>query len=224
MKVLITTFGTRGDLQPFIALARGLRAAGHDVAICTSTGYQSFVEEHNVSYLFMDNELLRLSEAALGESNGLGGNISIIRQMVPAIRRSMDDEWQAALAFQPDLIIYHPKCLGSYHVAEKLQIPAMQSLPLPFYPTREFPNPFFANIQLGRRFNYFSYRLLEFPNVMYRGTINDFRQKTLGLRPLGRFPDLLTRSNGRPIPVLYPYSPHVLPVPSDYPPHVLLVS
>jgi len=220
MKVLITTFGTRGDLQPFIALARGLRAAGHDVAICTSTGYQSFVEEHNVSYLFMDNELLRLSEAALGESNGLGGNISIIRQMVPAIRRSMDDEWQAALAFQPDLIIYHPKCLGSYHVAEKLQIPAMQSLPLPFYPTREFPNPFFANIQLGRRFNYFSYRLLEFPNVMYRGTINDFRQKTLGLRPLGRFPDLLTRSNGRPIPVLYPYSPHVLPVPSDYPPHV----
>ena len=221
MKVLITTFGTRGDLQPFIALARGLRAAGHDVAICTSTGYQSFVEEHNVSYLFMDNELLRLSEAALGESNGLGGNISIIRQMVPAIRRSMDDEWQAALAFQPDLIIYHPKCLGSYHVAEKLQIPAILSLPLPFYtPTREFPIPFFSNIRLGGWFNHFTYHFIGLSSGMYGKTINDFRVNGLELRPLGRFPDLLTRSDGRPIPILYPYSPHVLPVPSDYPPHV----
>ena len=208
-------------IQPFVALAKGLRTAGHEAAICTSTGYQSFVEEHNATYLFMDNELLRLSEAALGESGGLGDSLSIIRQMVPAIRRSMDDEWQAALAFQPDLIIYHPKCLGSYHIAEKLQIPAILSLPLPFYtPTREFPIPFFANIQLGGWFNHFTYRFIDLSSGMYTGTINDFRRKTLELPPLGRFPDLLTRSDGRPVPILYPYSPHVLPVPPDFPPHV----
>jgi sterol 3beta-glucosyltransferase len=169
----------------------------------------------------MDNELLHLSQAALGETGGLGGTIGIIRRMVPAIRRSMDDEWQSALAFQPDLIIYHPKCLGSYHVAEKLQIPAILSLPLPFYtPTREFPIPFFSNIQLGGWFNHFTYRFIGLSSGMYTGTINDFRQKTLELRPLGRFPDLLTRSNGRPVPILYPYSQHVLPVPPDFPPHV----
>jgi sterol 3beta-glucosyltransferase len=33
MKILITTFGTRGDIQPFVALAKGLRTAGHDAAI-----------------------------------------------------------------------------------------------------------------------------------------------------------------------------------------------
>jgi sterol 3beta-glucosyltransferase len=133
----------------------------------------------------------------------------------------MDDEWQAAVGFEPDRIIYHPKCLGSYHVAEKLGIPVMLAIPLPFYtPTRAFPTPFFANVQLGSWFNQFSHRVMGLTGGMYRGTINDFRAKTVNLPPIGRFPDLLVRSDGSPVPVLYPYSPHVLPVPADFPPHV----
>jgi sterol 3beta-glucosyltransferase len=217
-KILINTFGTRGDIQPFIALGKGLKTAGFEVAVCTSEGYKAFVEEHGLHYVYMDNELLRLSQAALGESSGL---LSIIRQMVSAIRRSMDDEWKAALTFQPDLIVYHPKCLGSYHVAERLHIPAIMSLPLPFYtPTREFPVPFMSGIQLGGWFNHFSYRLMGLSSGMYGGTINDFRRKTLGMSPIGRFADALLRSDGKPVPVLYPYSPSLLPVPKDFPAHV----
>ncbi len=224
LKILITTFGTRGDIQPFIALGKGLRRAGHAVAICTSEGYQSFVEEHDLHYVFMNNELLRLSQAALatlGDISGIGDAVSIVRQMSRAIRPAMDDEWNAARTLQPDLIIYHPKCLGSYHIAEKLRIPAIMSLPLPFYtPTREFPVPFFANISLGAWFNRFSYRLMGLSSGMFGGMINGFRRKTLDLPPIGRFSDLLRHADGRPVPVLYPYSPHVLPVPPDFPPHV----
>lgn len=36
MKILITTIGTRGDVQPYVALAVGLKAAGYDMVICTS--------------------------------------------------------------------------------------------------------------------------------------------------------------------------------------------
>jgi sterol 3beta-glucosyltransferase len=217
-KILINTFGTRGDIQPFIALGKGLKTAGFEVAVCTSEGYKTFVEEQGLHYAHMDNELLRLSQAALSESSGL---LSIMRQMVPAMRRSMDDEWNAALTFQPDLIIYHPKCLGSYHVAEKLHIPAIMSLPLPFYtPTREFPVPFMSGIQLGGWFNQFSYRLMGLSSGMFGGTINDFRAKTLGMSPIGRFADGLLRSDGKPVPVLYPYSPSLLPVPKDFPAHV----
>lgn len=59
-------------------------------------------------------------------SFGISSKIGIARQMRPAIRRAMDDEWRAAQAFQPDAIIYHPKCLGSYHIAEKLDVPAIK--------------------------------------------------------------------------------------------------
>lgn len=220
-KILITTFGTRGDIQPFIALGKGLKTAGYEVALCTSEGYQSFVEEHGLQYAYMDNELLRLSQAVLGDTGGLGGTLDIINKMVPAMRQSMDDEWNAARTFRPDLIVYHPKCLGSYHIAEKLHIPAVMSLPLPFYtPTRAFPVPFMSGIQLGGWFNRFSYRLMGLSSGMYGATINDFRRKTLEMFPIGRFADVLLRSDGEPVPVLYPYSPSLLPVPEDFPAHV----
>jgi sterol 3beta-glucosyltransferase len=106
-------------------------------------------------------------------------------------------------------------------VAEKLRIPAIMSLPLPFYtPTSEFPVPFFADIRLGAWFNRFSYRLMGLSSGMYGGTVNDFRRKTLDLPPIARFSDLLRRGDGRPVPILYPYSPQVLPIPRDFPPHV----
>ncbi|MCC6612453.1 MAG: glycosyltransferase family 1 protein [Anaerolineae bacterium] len=220
MKILITTFGTRGDIQPFIALGKGLTAAGHEVGLCTSEGYRASIEEYGLRYLHMDNDLLRLSQAALGEVSGIGDSMSVARQMMPALRRSMDDEWRAAQAFEPDAIVYHPKCLGSLHIADKLGIPAFMSLPLPFYtPTSEFPVPFMSGLALGGWFNRLSYGLMSLPSLMYRGLINDLRKKALGLRPLRGIPDLLTRGDGSPVPALYSYSAHLLPVPKDFPPH-----
>jgi sterol 3beta-glucosyltransferase len=55
---------------------------------------------------------------------------------------------------------------------------------------------------------------------MYANTVNDFRRKTLDLPPVGRFADLMVRSDGSPVPMLNCYSPQVVPVPDDYPPHV----
>lgn len=221
MRILITTFGTRGDIQPYIALGIGLKHAGHEAAICTSEGYRSFVEEYQLDYVFMSNELLQLSQDSLNATGGITGTFKTIQKIPLAVRNAMDDEWKAALTFKPDLIIYHPKCLGSLHVAEKLNIPAIASIPLPFYtPTREFPVPFMSGIRLGKWFNLLSYKIMGLSSGMYTKATNDFRAKALGMPPLKRFPDLLTRSDGSPVPILYPYSPHVLPVPHDFPPHV----
>ncbi len=218
-KILITTFGTRGDIQPFVALGKGLQAAGYDVAICSPEGFKSFVESHGLNYAYVNNEFLDLTEQAL-RAQGMRSGMSVAKQFPAAIRRAMDDEWRAAQAFQPDAIIYHTKSLGSYHVAEKLGIPQILSLPLPTTTTREFPYPFFVGMRLGGAFNQLTYRLMALSSAMYAGTTNDFRVKTLGLRPLGKFADLLTQPDGRPVPVLYPYSRHLVPVPADFPSHV----
>ncbi len=218
MKVLITTFGTRGDIQPFIALAKALQTASHEVAIATAEGFRQDIETHSIPYLKMDNELLTLSQQILDErSGGALAKIGIARQMVTAVRHQMDDEWRAAQTFQPDVIVYHAKCLGSYHIAEKLDIPAVMAIPLPFYtPTTAFPVPFIAR-NLGGTLNRLSYGLVPLSNAAYAGSVNDFRQRVLSLRPLGRFANLLKRSSGEAVPVLYPISPSVLPVPPDYP-------
>jgi sterol 3beta-glucosyltransferase len=198
MKILITTFGTRGDIQPYIALGIGLKKAGYEVAICTPEGFRSFIESNGLDYAYVNNEFLALTEQAL-QAQGIKRGMAVAKQFPAAIRRAMDDEWRAAQVFQPDAIL---------------------SLPLPTTITRAFPYPFFAGRWLGGTLNQLTYRLMALSSAMYAATTNDFRVKTLGLRPLAKFADLLTQPDGRPVPILYPYSEHLVPVPADFPAHV----
>jgi sterol 3beta-glucosyltransferase len=52
MRILILTFGTRGDVQPYVALAHAAIAAGHDAAVCTAPRASApWVEDAAVPYL-----------------------------------------------------------------------------------------------------------------------------------------------------------------------------
>ena len=223
MKILVTTLGSHGDVQPFVALAKALKAAGHEVTICTLEGFRPFVEAHGVSYAHVNNEFFTLMQTPEGQSSidGSGSKLELVRKAKAILRRVFDDEWQAAQTVQPELIIFHPKALGSAHIAEKLNIPAMMALPLPLYtPTSAFPNPMFGGMNLGGWLNRLSYWPMIYSTNMYAGIVNDFRVKGLGLRPRARLANPLMDGDGNPIPILYPYSPHLLPAPADYPPHV----
>jgi sterol 3beta-glucosyltransferase len=223
MNILISTLGTLGDIQPFVALAKRLKAAGNAVAICTAEGYRPFIEEHEIEYAFMNNGILEFMQAQEGQAalEGGGSKLKLIQMVKPILRQSMEEEWQAAQAFRPDLLIYHPKSLGFYHIAERLGIPAFLSLPLPFYtPTAAFPHPVFPNLKLGGWYNRLSYAPMAWSTAMYAGETNAFRVKSLGLPPRPRFASQIVTAAGQPVPILYSYSPSILPVPADYPPHV----
>jgi sterol 3beta-glucosyltransferase len=45
MWVTITTGGSRGDVQPYIALGLGLKAAGHEVRVSTQAPYAGFLRD-----------------------------------------------------------------------------------------------------------------------------------------------------------------------------------
>jgi sterol 3beta-glucosyltransferase len=50
MKILIATAGTRGDVQPYVALARGLVTAGHEVTIATNKLFESFIRKNGIDF------------------------------------------------------------------------------------------------------------------------------------------------------------------------------
>ena len=50
MHVFILTLGTRGDVQPYVALGKGLVEAGHTVTVCTSSSFEGFIEEDGLQY------------------------------------------------------------------------------------------------------------------------------------------------------------------------------
>lgn len=220
VRFLIHAFGTEGDVRPFVALAAGLTAAGHQAAICTATGFAQLLSTHQVELLPMNNAGLDLIQTAMQTMRGPADSYRIVRRMQAAMRQMMLDEWAAARTWRPDVILYHPKCLGALHIAERLDLPAYVSLPLPFFTaTAAFPIPFIGRWPLGGAANKASYGFNHATMLMYGSMINTFRTDTLGLRPKARTDTLLTRHDGTPVPALYPFSQHLVPRPADYPDH-----
>ena len=43
MRIDILAFGSRGDVQPYVALGLGLQSAGHRVRLVTLGGFEDFV-------------------------------------------------------------------------------------------------------------------------------------------------------------------------------------
>ncbi len=50
MRVTIVTIGSRGDVQPFIALGKGLQRAGHSIVIATHEEFRGFVTENGLEF------------------------------------------------------------------------------------------------------------------------------------------------------------------------------
>jgi sterol 3beta-glucosyltransferase len=216
LRVLISTYGTRGDVQPFVALAKALKSRGHAVAVCTPTGFRNMVERHGVEYAHMSNAVLELTEAVL-RAPTVREQRRLFKGFGAIIRATLEDEWRAAQALRPDLLVYHSKALGSHHIAEKLGVAELLAMPLPLTPTKAFPVPLIPDFGLGGWFNRLSYRLVSLGSALWAGATNDFRQTTLGLRALPRFADPMRRADGTAVPAVYAFSEHVLPRPADWP-------
>jgi UDP:flavonoid glycosyltransferase YjiC (YdhE family) len=81
VRVLILTFGTLGDVRPFVALAKGLRAAGHDAAVCTAEGFRSLVVGAGVDYVHMGNEMLDLVQSEMPRMGGVSDALRLVSRM-----------------------------------------------------------------------------------------------------------------------------------------------
>jgi sterol 3beta-glucosyltransferase len=51
MRIVIPTIGSRGDVQPFIALAQGLAHAGHVVTLASHPVMKMLVETHRLRHV-----------------------------------------------------------------------------------------------------------------------------------------------------------------------------
>ena len=218
MRILVTSFGTRGDIEPYVALGGALRARGHDVTLAVPEGFRDLAEGVGVRVHPAGSRMLTMLQEAMPELSGARDALRTLGVMGEAMREHIDDQWDAAQAVDPDMIVYHPKCLAGPHMAEALGVPGMLSLPLPFYtPTHAFPIPFLGGTSLPGWANRASYTFTRATTVLYGRMINDFRRR-VGLRAVGRLADPLRNPDGSPVELLYPYSRHVVPVPSDFPP------
>ena len=219
MNVAILTLGTRGDVQPYVALGAGLAGAGHEVTLVTGKGFEGLVAGRGLRFAALDLDPLELTQSPEGRAalRSPKAALRMARGLMPAMRRMLVDEWEAVVPLEADAVVYHPKALGGYHVAEALGVPGFLALASPaLSPTREFPNPLLPLPDLGGTLNRLSYgAFFRSMTLPYRRMVNRWREETLGLPALSLLASEL-ELRGEPVPRLYPCSPRVVPVPSDW--------
>lgn len=213
MRITILTVGTRGDVQPYIALGTGLLRAGHTVRLATESSFESFVREYGLEFAPLRTEFVKLAQSDKGKA-ALSGkrSLSLIKEVMPMLRNMLDDAWEAAC--DSDAILYHPKAMAGQHIAEKLNIPCFIAMTQPaLSPTRAFSNPVFGGRDFGGWVNRMSYTLMmQGMFLPYKKMLNQWRAEKLGLPPA----KLDLSLHGQPIPKLYGYSQHVQPNPNDW--------
>ena len=124
-KVLLTTFGSYGDLHPYLAMARALKQRGDEVTIATHPEYRELVERLGVRFVPMKpgfDELGPEDQWAAKANHSIHGSEFIIRVLILPY---LEDSYQTikAAAKGQDLIISHVLTFAAPLVAEELQIP-----------------------------------------------------------------------------------------------------
>ena len=61
MKILLSSIGSRGDVQPVLALALELRAHGHDPRLCVAPNFKDWVESHGIACIPIGPDLRKLT-------------------------------------------------------------------------------------------------------------------------------------------------------------------
>jgi sterol 3beta-glucosyltransferase len=223
LRVALLTTGTRGDVQPFVALARGLQQRGCSVTLAAPSDVAALAARHGVPTAPMRASYQALLASDEGQAM-LGSPLRAVRYwrsvVLPLVRATIDDAWAAAQGADgrgADLVIHHPKLLGGAEIAERLGVPAVVATPVPLVlATREFPAPGVATHSLGSLLNRASYLPLHLAARLLAGEVRRWRARVHANASTSR--DAAQRRRpGAPYAVLHAHSAHLVPRPADWP-------
>ncbi|KAF2854031.1 glycosyltransferase family 1 protein [Plenodomus tracheiphilus IPT5] len=247
--IAIHICGSRGDVQPFIPIAKILQAApyGHRVRICTHPAFKDFVESNGIEFFSIGGDPEALM-AYMVKNPGLLPSMDSLKAGDVAKRRKEMGEmfqgtWRSCIEagngmgekitainvdkpedlFIADVIIANPPSMGHIHCAEKLGIPLHMVFTMPWSPTKAFHHPL-AAMEYGdvdrSVANYFSFAMMELLTWQGLGDlINKFRTQTLKLDPISPMWGFQLLQRLR-VPYSYLWSQTLIPKPEDWPSHL----
>ena len=218
MKIGIFTYGTRGDLQPYIALALGLIKNGHQVQISATEDFREFVEGFGVPFqsLWGNAEALMNSEegqAILRTEN----SIKLMKYYFNVLHNNRDllrNSYLEAVS-QVDYIIANAMTIPIVSaIAEKQQKKlALTYFMPPVVSTGEFPIADFDFFNFPW-YNKLTYKIAQgFFWRFIKNDTNEFRRQ-LGLPALKE--NLISHLDRQKILDLYCISPSLIPQPKDW--------
>lgn len=220
MRITILTTGSRGDIQPFIALGQGLKQAGYQVKLATHDTFQEMAQHYGLEFAAIAGDVQTMMATEAGQNMLKSKNpIYLIQQYArmvqPLVAQAISDSWAACQ--DSDAIIFTAMAVWGYDIAEALGIPCFFASLMPQSSNSDFPYPSLPpTLRLGSIFNQLSYPLLmEGFGLIFRQPLNEFRRLQLHL-PSISFGTIYRRLDRLPTPALYGYSSSVVPRPANW--------
>ncbi len=222
MRVAIIAPGSRGDVEPYVALGVGLQEAGHGVRLVTHEDFCSFVTSHGLSFWPIKGKVQDIAQSDAMRERIEGGNfLAILSQMAKEAQRGALRLAQAGLAACQGMDLVLAGVGGLFvglALAEKLDLSFLQAYYIPFTPTGAYPSFLLPKLPswTGGALNRLSYHLAR--QVMwqpFRSADKLAREEVLGLPP-APFWGPYRASRFHEGPILYGYSPSVIPKPPDW--------
>ena len=214
MKIVVTAAGSRGDVQPCVALGLGLKRAGHEVTFASWEPYRHLAESKGLTfYPIVGPDPDRLVEALVAAGRNPLGYAKRFRPLLrPHVGRGLRDCLAACEG--ADAVIYTPLGFAGFMAAEHLGLPSVGSVVTPLF----IRDSGFPSAVLGRPlplpgdlYNRVSHPAAE--QLYWRivePLVADARREA-GLAPMPRLRGPLGEIHRQRRPFLLGWSPHVLP-------------
>lgn len=226
MRLALVSFGSRGDIEPFVTLGRALAAAGHEVRLLTHPEYASLAAGTGVELVAARGRSTReLIESDEGREvlRRVRNPLALLRRIADVLAPELHLIYEDTLriATDADAVLAFPATFPALDVADHLGRPVIHVHHVPAVPTRNFPvaAPYInarSLTPLGNRASYSVDALLLWRLTREAAT----RARSAVLGPRSSRPLSARRALGqrrRRAGAIVGVSPHVLPPPRDWP-------
>ncbi|MCO5192546.1 MAG: glycosyltransferase [Anaerolineae bacterium] len=222
MRIAIIALGSRGDVQPYVALGKGLQEAGHDVRLLTHQNYEKLVTAHGLAFWVMRGDAQEVAQSPEMRELLEKGNFLTISAYTAKAAKKAAVEWAEDGLIACDGVDLIIAGIGGVFLgislAEKLKCPLLQAYYVPFTPTKAFPGALLPGSvpEMGGSFNRLTHHITR--QVMWQASRSAdqlIRKEKLDL-PKAPFWGPYHSACVQGQPILYGYSPSVIPKPADW--------
>lgn len=222
MRIAILTWGTRGDVQPYLALADELARRGHQPTLAVNQNHLAWVGRTDIPALELPFDFQAALDSVEARAWLAAGKTTQFLRWFAGAEDAVRDQLSGAVvdacagadAIVSSLAIGYRAAV----VAEKMDVPLVRVSPSPFAPTESYPSPYLGTPLVRMPFapvRRLSHQIIQ--NLLIRrqrAALAEFRRKLGLLEPAGSPEADLVRRGTRTLNV---FSPLVLPRPPDWP-------
>lgn len=218
MRITLLATGSRGDTQPYLALALALQALGHQPRVAAFENFCPWIERYGIEAFPVRGDVTAVAASELAQRAMQADNplkVALSFNELKHLTFGIQKDFFAACA-GAEVVAYHPGALIGHYAAHHWGIPGVLALPFPMTPTTAYPSLlFYDSVRLGGWFNMATHHLLEqiFWRTSYDPVAHFWREA------FGRVPPRLPLPFASQ-PTLVSCSAHIFARPADWPQRV----